>query len=135
PDHWRRVERNGITLAMRTGADLVVVKLFALFHDAQRRNDGDDPEHGARGAAYAAQLRNRWLDIDDWRFALLEQACTWHTAGRHHDDPTIGSCWDADRLDLTRLGILPDPAYMSTPYGRELAAAGGSGRRRGGRGA
>jgi uncharacterized protein len=34
----------------------------------------------------------------------------------------IGACWDADRLDLTRVGIIPDPDMMSTEPGKELAA-------------
>ena len=28
----------------------------------------------------------------------------------------IGCCWDADRLNLLRLGIIPDESKMSTPY-------------------
>src|SRR3954470_1056434 len=47
PDHWRRVERNGLLLATRTGADVCVVRLFALFHDCRRENDGWDDGHGA----------------------------------------------------------------------------------------
>jgi uncharacterized protein len=52
---------------------------------------------------------------------LLDFACTWHTDLAHHPDPSIGTCWDSDRLDLGRVGIIPDPAYMSTNMGRELA--------------
>jgi uncharacterized protein len=33
--------------------------------------------------------------------------------------PTIGVCWDADRLDLTRVGIMPDPEFFSTAAGKE----------------
>src|SRR5262245_33584211 len=40
PAHWRRVERNGLLLAERTGADMEVVRLFALFHDSRRETDG-----------------------------------------------------------------------------------------------
>ncbi|HWB59422.1 MAG TPA: hypothetical protein VG733_08020 [Chthoniobacteraceae bacterium] len=32
PDHWRCVERNGLLLATRSGADATVVRLFTLFH-------------------------------------------------------------------------------------------------------
>jgi hypothetical protein len=34
-------------------------------------------------------------------------------------DPTIGACWDADRLDLWRLGRRPDPMLLSTPAARD----------------
>jgi uncharacterized protein len=124
PDHWRRVERNGLLLATRTGADIDVVRLFAIFHDSQREDDGRDYGHGARGAAYAATLRGSAYHLSDDRFELLRYACVWHTDGKHHDDPTIATCWDADRLDLGRVGVIPDPKFMSTGFGREIAASG-----------
>ncbi len=124
PDHWRRVERNGIVLARRTGADLVVVRLFALFHDSRRENDGWDEGHGARGAEYARILRGSAFELDEARFEALHHACVWHTDGRFHEDPTIATCWDADRLDLGRVGIIPDAAFMSTDFGREIATVG-----------
>lgn len=124
PEHWKRVERNGLLLSTRTGADVTVVRLFALFHDSHRLNDDWDDGHGARGALYAKTLRGVGYTLDDDRFELLRYACVWHTDGKHHDDPTIGTCWDADRLDLGRVGIIPHADYMSTAFGREIAACG-----------
>jgi uncharacterized protein len=51
---------------------------------------------------------------------LLVYACTWHTDGLHHDDATIGTCWDADRLDIERAGVIPNAKFMSTDSGREI---------------
>jgi hypothetical protein len=51
---------------------------------------------------------------------LLLCACTWHTDGLHHDDATIGTCWDADRLDIERAGVIPNAKFMSTDSGREI---------------
>jgi uncharacterized protein len=124
PAHWRRVEQNGLLLAKRTGANRSVVRLFALFHDSRRLNDGTDDGHGARGAAYASELRGNLYQLDDVAFALLEEACTWHTDQDFSEDPTIGTCWDADRLDLGRVGMIPNPSLMSTAFGKEIAAAG-----------
>jgi uncharacterized protein len=124
PDHWLRVERNACVLASRTGARVPVVRLFALFHDSQRENDWTDPMHGARGAELAEDLRGSQYDLSDEDFDLLHYACTWHTDERFHDDPTIGTCWDADRLDLGRAGSTPDPQYMSTEFGKEIAEYG-----------
>jgi len=124
PDHWRRVERNGLLLATRSGANIIVVRLFALFHDCRRMNDGWDPGHGARGAEHAASLRGVEYDLPDEDFERLHYACTWHTEGRRHDDPTIGTCWDADRLDLGRAGITPNSLFMSTEFAREIADRG-----------
>ena len=28
------------------------------------------------------------------------------------------ACWDADRLDLLRVGIVPDPRRLCTPFAR-----------------
>ncbi len=97
PGHWRRVERNGLMLATRTKADITVVRLFAIFHDSRRQNDGWDDGHGARGAEFAASLRGHAYILDDDQFELLRYACVWHTDGDHHHDPTIATCWDADR--------------------------------------
>lgn len=108
PEHWRRVERNGLLLATRTGADTTVVRLFALFHDSRRENDDWDEGHGARGATYAASLRGTAFDLSDDQFEILHYACVWHTDGEHHDNPTIATCWDSDRLDLNRVGIIPN---------------------------
>lgn len=33
---------------------------------------------------------------------------------------TLGCCWDADRLDLLRLGIIPRETKMSTPYWHDV---------------
>jgi len=121
PDHWRRVERNARILVRSTGGDETVARLFALFHDSRREDDGWDRDHGARGAALAAEWRGKLIVLGDDQFTLLHYACTWHTAGEHHSDPTIGACWDADRLDLGRIGVRPDPRRMSTALAREIA--------------
>ncbi len=124
PTHWRRVERNAQLLASRTNANVTVVRLFAVFHDSARVNDGWDKGHGARGAEYAKQLRGTIFDLSDADFKLLHYACVWHTDGMSHDDATIATCWDADRLDLGRCGVIPDPKRMCTDFGREIARAG-----------
>lgn len=36
-------------------------------------------------------------------------------------NPTIDCCIDADRLDLSRVGITPDPERMLTEAGKLLA--------------
>ncbi|MCA9790206.1 MAG: hypothetical protein KC910_00365 [Candidatus Eremiobacteraeota bacterium] len=40
---------------------------------------------------------------------------------REYHDPTIATCWDSDRLDLDRVGVDPDPAFLSTAAARKLA--------------
>jgi uncharacterized protein len=112
--HWARVYENGLLLAAHTGADTRVVELFALFHDSRRLNEGPDPEHGPRGAQLAAQLREHYFQIPDDAFRLLVTACRLHTSETTHTDPTVQTCFDADRLDLGRIGKTPDPRLLST---------------------
>jgi uncharacterized protein len=117
--HWARVRETGLRLAAVTGARLPVVELFAVFHDARRINDGHDPGHGARGAALAAALQGNGLRLAPEDFALLQEACAHHTKGWTAGDITVQTCWDADRLDLGRVGITPEPARLCTDAARE----------------
>jgi len=117
-DHWDRVAAYGAFLGVRNGADLEVVQMFALLHDSQRFEEGADPEHGPRAALYASEVCT-FLQPDQLLKLML--ACRDHDRGRTHDDPTIAACWDADRLDLDRVLINCDPAFMSTAEGKRLA--------------
>jgi uncharacterized protein len=123
------VAQNGLAIARVLGANQYVVALFAYLHDACRAHDGHDPEHGERAAELAGNLRNICFHIDDEAFETLEIALINHDKGLTTDDVTIGTCWDADRLDLPRVGITPDATYMSTPIGRVMAMAYESSRR------
>ena len=98
---------------------LLVVALFALFHDACRLNDDHDPGHGGRGAEFAASLQGRLFHIHNRQLALLIEACTLHTRGGTDADATIQTCWDADRLDLLRAGITPAPRKLCTDAARD----------------
>jgi uncharacterized protein len=117
--HWARVMENGLRLAETTGANTAVVRLFALFHDSRRENDGWDPGHGARGAELARQLRGQFFDLPDGEFETLYRACEQHTGGRFDPDVTVLTCWDADRLDLGRVGTMPSPKLLCTPAARD----------------
>jgi uncharacterized protein len=112
--HWARVFENGLRLAEESGAVLEVVQLFAILHDSQRVNEHHDPDHGPRAAQLACELRGALFSLSDDQFSLLHRACAGHTRERTHPDRTIQTCWDADRLDLGRVGMYPDPRYLST---------------------
>jgi uncharacterized protein len=102
----------------------MVLVLFAVLHDARRIGDDHDPQHGERAAALARSLDLGRFGVREDQLAVLEIACRDHTTGGVSNDPTIGTCWDADRLLLWRVGITPEARYMSTKPGRLAAASG-----------
>src|SRR5829696_5992164 len=118
--HWRTVGANGLWLAEPLErADRHVIFLFALLHDSMRESDGHDPGHGPRAAALASELQAEGLlGVTSQQLELLQHACHEHTNGFVSTEPTLGACWDADRLDLPRVAITPDPALLSTERAR-----------------
>lgn len=127
PRHWRDVARLALWITYRrTHADREVLLLFAAMHDTQRLNEYDDPEHGARAAELIPDLP---IDLTSEQTDKLSVALRDHDKGGTHEDLTIGTCWDADRLTLGRVGINPHPSYFSTrsvveDFGRALFVAG-----------
>ena len=119
--HWARVLENGRRLAGVTGARIQVVELFAVFHDAKRENEGWDREHGNRGAELAGRLRGAHFELSPEDFELLRTACGDHTKGITVGDITLQTCWDADRLDLGRVGITPEIQYLCTNAAKDSA--------------
>ena len=100
------------------GIDPVVCDLFAVFHDACRVNEHEDPGHGARGAALAKRMHGRHFRLTDEQMDLLVYACTHHTDGWREGPATVQACWDADRCDLPRVGIDIDLKRLCHPVGQ-----------------
>src|SRR6202035_2028278 len=65
-------------------------------------------------AEFALTLQGRWFHLPDPELRLLHRACAGHTHERTHADITVQTCWDADRLDLGRVGIKPHPSRLCT---------------------
>ena len=98
-----------------------VYQLIFLFSGA---SDGYDVEHGPRAAELIDQIRDTVLGfLDDKQIGLLKDACTFHTTCPRTGNPTIDACFDSDRLDLPRAGIIPDPTKMATKEGAGKADA------------
>jgi uncharacterized protein len=119
--HWVRVREFGLILAEKTGADQDLVELFAVLHDSQRKHEALDKRHGPRSAVYAKSLNGKFFQLTENQLDLLTFAITHHTNMRHHDDITVQSCWDADRLDIGRILFMkPNPKYFNTDYAKTL---------------
>jgi uncharacterized protein len=119
--HWARVCENGRRLAETTGADFEIVELFAYLHDSKRFNDGWDLEHGRRAASFVRTLQGSLLTLPEEKLEQLAYACAHHSDGLTEADVTVQTCWDADRLDLGRIHIKPDPSRLCTSAAKDPA--------------
>ena len=123
PSHWARVRKHGLTVGGAVGADLLVVELFAFLHDSQRENEYSDPGHGGRAAAFAQSLNKSYFSLAPEQMKKLSIAMAGHSDGQIHQDPTIQTCWDADRLDLGRVGTKPRAKYLSAEGAKYIESA------------
>ena len=119
--HWARVGHHGRRMARANGASEHVVTLFACLHDAERFDEYRDAEHGARAAALAETLRGEFFDATIEEMDLLRRACEGHSHGGLLGPLTVQTCWDADRLDLGRVGIRPRAESLCTVQARAPA--------------
>jgi uncharacterized protein len=118
-NHWNRVRENGLVLAKLNGANPTLIALFSIFHDCQRLSEGLDGQHGHASAQYLVDHRGL-IPLNDDDFELLRNACYYHNSGVTIDpDTTVMTCWDADRLDLGRVGTMPNPEYLCTEEARD----------------
>ncbi len=117
--HWQRVRTNGLRLAHFTGARTEIVELFSILHDLKRQNDDADPDHGKRVADFIRTIQGKWIYLADDDLETLCYACEFHTSGFTEADITVQTCWDADRLDLGRVGIRPDKDRLCTDAAKD----------------
>lgn len=121
--HWSRVSYHGEVLREIEGGDLEVIRMFSFFHDCCRESDGHDVLHGDRAGEYVKSLYDSGkIRLTDSQMEVLLLAMRGHTGEIYHSDKTVQCCWDADRLDLGRVGIQPDPFYLNTDTAKVMIA-------------
>jgi len=92
---------------------MVIVDVFSYLHDSCRQTEGIDGDHGQRAAVMAYDLNGLFYNLNDCDLERLCDAIAGHSFGGTSKDVTIQTCWDADRLDLGRVGIVPSDKYLS----------------------
>ena len=86
-------------------------------------DDAHDAEHGPRAEEFIRKcIAEKRFELDEERLEKLCSACRLHTRERRTGDITIDTCFDADRLDLGRVGIRPMEERMATEAGRKIVA-------------
>jgi uncharacterized protein len=118
--HWSKVALMGRKLAEAEGQDPTFCEVFGFLHDCQRLEDGHDAGHGARAAQYARSIK-KLIPFRGKKFKDLLYALKWHDDKTHAPNLQIGCCWDADRLDLRRVGVKPDPSMLNTLAAKTIA--------------
>ena len=119
--HWSRVWFHGRQLAEAVEVDPAILAWFAYLHDSRRHNDHRDPLHGSRAADFAVELRREGVltELEPADFERLCEAMRLHSDGHTEADAAVRACWDADRLDLWRVGIRPLPRYLCTAHAKQ----------------
>lgn len=102
--------------SMHTCVESAVVGGY--LHDCARQDDGDGNAHAHDSANLACQImKSYYFHLD------IERICSGiycHADGTTTADPLIGCIWDADRIDLTRLGIEVNEEFLSTDIGKRF---------------
>ena len=122
PSHWDRVLENGLLIAKEdSNIDKLIIILFSYIHDSKRIDEYTDAEHGERAASSIEELEKlKLININHKQKEILHFAVKNHNKGNKSQNPTIGACWDADRLELNRVGIFPSAEFFSTKGGLKI---------------
>ena len=123
--HWERVYKNTKILADHYKIESEVFELFSILHDSKREDEYRDEEHGLRASLFTKQLLEKGLIVlnsEDSNRLLF--ACKNHTIKDRHNslckDLIVQICFDSDKLDLGRVGIVPDARKMLTSRAKQL---------------
>jgi hypothetical protein len=104
--------------------DLETVRWSASVHDVRRENDGKDPLHGHRSAAWVIEAKDgRIAELGAECKGQLAYCCRWHVppdAEAPLMTPELMCLKDGDSLDRVRLGGL-NPSFLRTDIARTLA--------------
>lgn len=119
PIHWARVIDNGKRLAEYYNVNPRIPELFGAFHDCRRTTEDYETNHGRCGAdALILHAPRNRLTPCELECAIT--ACRIHTQTLFNFKLPIEVqiCLDADRLDLLRIGVVPDPQYLFTAFAK-----------------
>jgi uncharacterized protein len=116
-EHWARVVHNGLLIAEHNNASANVIITFGFFHDSCRQNDSYDPLHGERAASLLLDYKEQ-LNLTNDEINKVIIACHGHTNETHIDNIDVSTCWDADRLELYRVGITPNPEFLNNEFSK-----------------
>ena len=123
--HWESVYKNTKLLASYYNVNSDVFELFALLHDSKREDEDKDILHGKRAALFVKELiKLKVINLNHEDKNRLIFACSNHTKtnkkAKLFNDLVVQICFDADRLDIERVGLIPQEEYFSTSYAKKI---------------
>jgi len=123
--HWQRVFLNTQKLAKYYNVQSEVFELFSILHDSKRENEHLDINHGKRASEFVKKLiEEKYIKLNTRDEEQLIYACANHTkpdvTNPFYNDIIVQICFDADKMDIGRVGIVPDEKYFLTQYAKEL---------------
>lgn len=123
--HWQRVYNNCLELGRFYNINSNVFELFALLHDSKREDEFEDKNHGKRAALFVKELVDKSvINLSKEDKNRLIFACSNHTKSNKraklYHDMVVQICFDADRLDIGRVGTVPEQSYFCTQYAKDI---------------
>lgn len=116
-NHWSRIIENAFLLSEYNKANKKVLVAFAFFHKIKRNNEEQDTNEGYKGAQLLRYYENE-LGLNEEEFDQAYFACVNFNEFKTHDNLTIATCWDAERLDLMRTGLYPREDDLQSTYAK-----------------
>lgn len=116
--HLRQVAFLAGRFAYSLNVDYKTAIIGGYLHDCARSDDGGGNSHAHESAFLAKRIiETNWssTDIDKIFYAIY-----YHADGLNTNDPFIGCIWDADRLNLVRLGLIPKVELLSTEFAKRI---------------
>jgi HD superfamily phosphodiesterase len=118
-DHLGRVAILAGRLARAVGEDVESAVVMGFLHDSARKDDGGGCLHAIESAVLARKLLLEFYpQMDRGRIC---DSIKRHADGETTSDLMVACLWDADRLELKRLGRVVDPDLLSTEIAKRLA--------------
>ena len=113
-EHLRRVALSAGVLAKQVGADVESCVVGGFLHDCARTGDESGTAHALHSAIQARVILDKHYPHLDAYTILF--AIQFHADGKTTGDPITACIWDADRLDLQRLGRTIDKNLLSNGF-------------------
>ena len=119
--HTTSVVFRGIDCALHLGCEPMPVVFACALHDAARKNDNFDTEHGKNAVPIAIKVMKQFPDLIDKETRLkILSAIMNHTDGKFAPDYISACLWDADRVRMAwQYGF--DEKFFNTERGKYIA--------------